>query len=85
MEYMSSGTPLLAARLPGIPSEYYDYMFVMETGSSKEITRNLEELFQMPSEVLHEFGMKAKEFVIKEKNNTILAKRVIDLINILNK
>ena len=28
IEYMASGTPLLTTRLPGIPSEYFDHVFV---------------------------------------------------------
>lgn len=30
LEYMVSGTPVLMARLPGIPDEYYDYVYIFD-------------------------------------------------------
>ncbi len=30
LEYMSSGTPVITSRLPGIPKKYYDYVYLIE-------------------------------------------------------
>lgn len=29
IEYMSSGTPLLATKLPGMPKKYYSYIYIL--------------------------------------------------------
>ena len=33
MEYMASGTPILTTKLPGMPKEYYEYIYLFEEES----------------------------------------------------
>lgn len=39
MEYMVSGTPLLTTKLPGMPKEYYRYVYLLEDESSNGIAK----------------------------------------------
>lgn len=81
MEYMVSGTPTLTTRLPGMPSEYDDYVFSITDESVSGICHALQEILALPSEELEMVGRRAQDFVLREKNNQILVKiRVLDLI-----
>jgi len=80
MEYMASGTPVLTTRLPGMPKEYNDYVFLIENESSEGICNALKQIFSQPAELLHEKGTKAKHFVMSEKNNIIQSSKVINMI-----
>jgi len=80
MEYMASGTPLLTTKLPGMPEEYYDYVYLFEDESVEGMAKTLDRILKLPKEELHAKGAAAKEFVLREKNNIVQAKRIIDMI-----
>ncbi len=84
MEYMVSGTPILTTRLPGMPQEYYDYIYTVDGSTAEDITLALNKVLAQSKEELHEFGKKAKEFVLSKKNNTAQAKRILSLLEITN-
>lgn len=83
IEYMASGTPLVAARLQGIPSEYFEYIYTISDESVIGISQLLEQLLCKPQEELNEFGRKAAEFVLSQKNSTVQAEKIINFINTL--
>ena len=80
MEYMVSGTPLLTTPLPGMPSEYKQYVYLFNDESVDGMKNTLQEILNLSREELHNKGQEAKTFVIREKNNVVQAKKVIDLI-----
>jgi len=80
MEYMLSGRPLLTTKLPGMPKEYYDYIYLLEDENADGIKKCLEKIINTKSGELDIKGKKAQEFVLKEKNNIVQAKKVINLI-----
>lgn len=80
MEYMVSGTPVLTTALPGMPNEYYDYVYIIEDESVEGWTLKLEEILNKDKEELHKKGLEAKKFVLDNKNNVVQAKKVIALI-----
>lgn len=80
MEYMVTGVPLLTAVLPGMPKEYYPYVFLFEDESSVGITQKLHEILTMPESLVHEKGYKGKAFVLKNKNNISQAQQMMSLI-----
>ncbi|MBS3901998.1 MAG: glycosyltransferase [Dethiobacter sp.] len=80
MEYLASGTPLLTTKLPGMPEEYYDYVYLFEDESVEGMAKTLERILQLSKEELHAKGAAAKEFVLREKNNVVQAGRIIELI-----
>ena len=77
MEYMASGTPVLTTRLPGMPKDHEPYVFFIEDETAEGITAALKEIFSLPQEELHAFGLRAKEFILKEKNNIAQAEKVV--------
>lgn len=81
MEYMASGTPLLTTKLPGMPSEYHKYVYLIEDESLDGFVSAIKAALAHSEEELMDFGQSAKQFVLKQKNNVIQAKRIIDLID----
>ena len=81
MEYMVSGTPVLTTKLPGMPKEYEDYIYLIEDESIEGISKILKQILQKTNQELHQMGFNAKQFVLKEKNNILQAKRIINMIN----
>ena len=74
IEYMASGTPVLTTRLPGIPIEYYDYVYVIEDESPSGIAVAIRN-------ALHEkrnLGIAAQKFVCEKKNNIEQARRIYE-------
>ena len=80
IEYMASGTPLLTTKLPGMPKEYYPYVFLIEEETTEGYSKALSEALSKTDEDLFEWGAKAKGFVLDNKNSCEQARRVIELI-----
>lgn len=80
MEYMASGTPVLTTCLPGMPEDHKKYVYFIEEETEDGIKKALEEVFKNSPEQLHEFGLKAKKFILEEKNNKAQAEKVINFI-----
>ena len=80
IEYMASGTPLLTTKLPGMPEEYYPYVFLIDDETTEGYFHALAEALNKTDDELFEYGAKAKSFVLDKKNNRKQARRVIELI-----
>lgn len=80
MEYMVSGTPVLTTRLPGMPKEYYPYVFLIEDETIDGYAKALTDVLSKNAEELISFGQKAKNFVLENKNYIIQTRRIIELI-----
>ena len=81
MEYMVSGTPTLTTKLPGMPKEYYKYVYLIEDETVEGISNILKDILNRPKEELYNKGMEAKKFVLNYKNNIIQAKKILDMID----
>lgn len=80
MEYMASGTPVLTTKLPGMPKEYVPYVYLIEEENENGMEKALREVLSLSRQALHEKGSEAKAFILKEKNNRVQAKKVIDAL-----
>jgi len=81
MEYMASGTPILTTKLPGMPKEYYEYIYLFEEETIEGMKNKLEQILKLSAINLNKKGKEAKEFVLKNKNNIMQARKIIDLCN----
>lgn len=64
MEYMASGTPALMTRLPGMPEEYLEYVYILEDESIDGMAEKMKEILNLSKEENMEKGRKAKEYVL---------------------
>lgn len=81
MEYLASGVPTLLYRLPGIPSEYYDYCFSLTDLSISALTDKLDNILSMTPSELNDIGKRAKEFIYVNKSPINQIQKVMKLIN----
>lgn len=85
MEYMASGTPVITTKLPGMPKEYENYVYLFEGEDFLAMKNTIEEILKFSKGQLHEFGAKSKNFVITYKNNIAQANKIQDFINSIYK
>jgi len=78
MEYLASGTPVIAYKLDGIPEEYFPYIYWLEPGGRENIAMQLELLLVKGDEELIEFGNTARKFVLERKNQDVQASKIIE-------
>ena len=77
MEYLASGSPVIAYKLDGIPDEYDDYIYYVEDNTIETLKNKLLEVCEKSNSELFEFGAKAREFVLTKKNNIEQAKQIL--------
>ena len=80
MEYMVSGTPILTTKLPGMPKEYYPYIYTIEEDSSMGIANALKKVFSENILDRTQKGERAREFILKNKSNEVQAKKIIKFL-----
>lgn len=81
IEYMSSGVPVLSTRLPGIPDEYFKYIFDANQGSLDDIKSSILTISNMDKTELFNFGKSAEYFVKREKNIVVQGERLLRFLN----
>ena len=82
-EYMASGTPVFMTKLPGIPKEYFDYVYCIEKETSEEVEKQLKKLMEQDEELFKQKGLLAREFIIKNKSACIQTQRIIKFLNLV--
>ena len=81
MEYMVSGTPIMTARLPGMPKDYNPYVYVLEDETTNGMANCLHTLLSdKTKDELSQKGKAAQQFVLEKKNNVFQAKRIIAFV-----
>lgn len=78
IEYMSSGTPMLAYKLAGVPDEYDDYYF--HISDEDTLAQALERIMEMSHTARADMGGKAKQFISKNKIPYVQCKKIISLL-----
>ena len=80
MEYMVSGTPILTTKLPGMPSNYDKYVYLIDEESVEGLTKEIHKIMNIPSKQLNQMGENAKKFVLENKNNVVQASKILEMI-----
>lgn len=78
MEYLSTGTPVLTTRLPGIPAEYFQYVHAIESSGPAGITEALERVLTQDPQALLKRAAAGRDFVLDHKNHVTQARRILD-------
>lgn len=80
LECMVSGTPLLTTKLPGMPKDYYPFVYLFEDETQEGFEQALKTVFELPAEELHRQGSKAREFALTKKNNVKQAEKFYNFL-----
>jgi len=78
LSYMASGTAVVTTRLPGMPSEYDDFVYLIDRPGSQGVTDSLRDLLGRPLAELNARGADAARFIAEHKNNKIQTQRILD-------
>lgn len=81
IEYLASGTPLVAYELDGIPDEYDEYLHYVENDSVEALKNKITEVCEQSEEERNLFGKRAQQFVFCKKNAKKQTERIINLID----
>ncbi len=76
-EYMASGVPVFMTKLPGIPDEYFNYVYTIDHENAQGVCDNLRNIFSQSKESLFNKGLSAREYIIKNKNNIVQSQRIL--------
>lgn len=80
MEYLLSGVPVVAYKLYGIPNEYDEYFYYVESNTSEALAKALREVCEDTSGKYETVAHKATVFVTEKKNPKTQAKKIMDLM-----
>ena len=79
IEYMSSGTPMMAYKLDGIPDEYDEYYYLIED-KENGLEDAFERVMSQKPETLAEDGRKAAVFISENKNALAQCSRIVTML-----
>lgn len=80
LEYLASGRPVITTATPDVSEEYRDKVFILWEETPEALAKLIEETSELPTEYLWEFGARAREYVLINKNWDFQARRVIDFL-----
>lgn len=80
MEYLLSGTAVASTKLPGIPQEYFQHMYALDGYTPDEIRKSLDAILAQTDEEICAKGQDGHAFVMKEKNNRVMAQKIYDFL-----
>ena len=81
LEYMLSGRPTICYMLDGVPDEYSNYLIVPENDSVEALAEAIKSVFDKTYEEQSQIGIKARNFVLENKNYLVQTRKIIDLLN----
>lgn len=82
LEYMFSGTPFMTTKLPGMPKEYEDYVYLIEDESVDGIANALRKVYNINIVDQQAKGKSAQQFVAEKKNCVVQAKKILERFEI---
>lgn len=67
LEYLLSGKPTIVYKLPGMPEEYLDYLFVPNEETVDALAEKIRDVINLPIDVRQRIGAKARDFILNNK------------------
>ena len=80
MEYLLAGKSVIINKLPGIPEEYYDYVYTPNNESVEALAQCMSNVLRIDADKREERAKAGRCFVIEKKNSKIQMQRVINMI-----
>ena len=80
VEYLSSGTPMIGYKLEGIPEEYFNYYYTIDSLSEEDLVHTLDAVLSLPQDELDKKAHSAYKFIMENKTAEKQVKKIIDFI-----
>ncbi len=81
LEYMASGRPVITTATTDVAEEYGDKAFILWEDTPDALAEIIGNVCELPSQYLNEFGAKARNYVLQNKNWDVQARRVYDFMD----
>ncbi len=81
IDYLASGTPTIMNRLSCIPKEYFDYVFVPMREDPEGLKDTIVAVCSKDQAELNEFGKRASQFILMNKNPITQVGKIYEMIN----
>jgi glycosyltransferase involved in cell wall biosynthesis len=81
MEYLSTGKPLVAYKLEGIPDEYDEYIYYVEDEKIESLRNKIVEVAETNKNILLKKGQDTISWIYKEKNEVVQTKKILELVS----
>lgn len=80
MEYLLAAKSVVINRLPGIPEEYYNFVYTPDNESVESFTKCLQDVLNSDREMRKKRAEAGRQFIVKQKNSKVQIGRIIELI-----
>lgn len=80
MEYLASGTPMIGYKLEGIPEDYYQYYFTVDSNEEESLIHTMKYAISLSQIELDKRAKNAYNFIKEYKNSRIQVKKILDYI-----
>ena len=80
MEYLLAGRSVIINRLPGIPEEYYNYVYTPKDESVEAFAECISNVIHLDKDIREKRSKSGRRFIIEKKNSKVQMERVIKLI-----
>lgn len=80
IEYMVSGTPTLTTNLPGMPSEYKKYVYILDDETVDGMCNALKNISGYSRKRLFDKGLESRAWMLSNKSNVTQCKKIIEFI-----
>jgi len=81
LEYLSSGKPLIAYKLDGVPDEYDPYIFYVQDNSIEALKQTLIAVCENTDGTVRMIAENARLFVRDQKNEVVQTRKICQLIS----
>lgn len=80
MEYLLAGRSVIINRLPGIPKEYYDYVYTPKDESVKAFAECISYVLNLDQDIREKRSRAGQQFIVEQKNSRVQVERIIKMI-----
>lgn len=85
MEYLKAGRPIIMHKLPGVPSEYDNYLNYFEGTTDEAIQKGMLSMMEKSDVELNEIGVRGKFFVESEKCSSVQGRKISEFLTRISK
>lgn len=80
MEYLLAGRSVIINKLPGIPEEYYDYVYTPDNESITALANCISYVLTIPDDIREKHAAEGRKFILEKKNSKMQTARILDMI-----